>query len=104
MLIMLLRAGIRRAEAVALTTGDLVMEQGYHVAIIQHGKGNKRDFAKLPVEVRQVIDVYPAADRTTAPSYAARTRELRLSFARDGARREEGVSLCIIVSLQGGVT
>lgn len=51
LIMLLLRTGIRRAEAVALTIGDLGMEQGYHVAIIQHGKGNKRGFAKLPVEV-----------------------------------------------------
>jgi integrase/recombinase XerD len=58
LIMLLLRTGIRRAEAVALTTSDLVMEQSYHVAIIQHGKGNKRGFVKLPVEVRQVIDEY----------------------------------------------
>lgn len=55
LIMLLIRTGIRRAEAAALTIGDLVMEQGYHVAIIRHGKGNKRGFAKLPVEVRQVI-------------------------------------------------
>ena len=61
LIMLLLRTGIRRAEAVALTIGDLGMEQGYHVAIIQHGKGNKRGLAKLPVEVRHVIDDYLAA-------------------------------------------
>lgn len=58
LLMLLLRTGIRRAEAVGLTIGDLMMEQGYHVAIIRHGKGNKRGLAKLPVEVRQAIDAY----------------------------------------------
>jgi integrase len=67
LLMLLLRTGIRRAEAVALTIGDLVMEQGYHVAIIRHGKGNKRGLAKLPVEVRQTIDDYlEAAGRACA--------------------------------------
>ena len=61
LLMLLLRTGIRRAEAVALTIGDLIMDQGYHVAIIRHGKGNKRGLAKLPVEVRQVIDDYLVA-------------------------------------------
>jgi integrase/recombinase XerD len=61
LIMLLLRTGIRRAEAVALTIGDLVMEQGYHVALIRHGKGNNRGLAKLPVEVRQVIDEYLAA-------------------------------------------
>lgn len=72
LLMLLLRTGIRRAEAVALTIGDLVMEQGYHVAIIRHGKGNKRGLAKLPVEVRQTIDDYlEAAGRGCAPPDAA---------------------------------
>lgn len=52
LLMLLLRTGIRRAEVVALTLGDLVMEQGYHVTVIRHGKGHKRGLAKLPVEVR----------------------------------------------------
>ncbi|EFH82705.1 tyrosine-type recombinase/integrase [Ktedonobacter racemifer] len=58
LLMLLLRTGIRRAEAVALTIGDLMMEQGYHIVIIRHGKGKKRGLAKLPVEVRQAIDDY----------------------------------------------
>lgn len=62
LLMLLLRTGIRCAEAVMLTIGDLVMEQGYHVAIIRHSKGNKRGIAKLPVEVRQTIDEYLEAD------------------------------------------
>ena len=67
LLMLLLRTGIRRAEVVALTLGDLVMEQGYHVAIIRHGKGNKRGLAKLPIEVRQMIDDYlEAAGRACA--------------------------------------
>lgn len=67
LLMLLLRTGIRRAEVVGLTIGDLGMEQGYHVAIIQHGKGNKRGLAKLPVEVRQALDDYlEAAGRVCA--------------------------------------
>src|SRR6266700_5928641 len=61
LIMLLIRTGIRRTEAVTLTIGDLVMEQGYHIAIIQHGKGNKRGFAKLPVEVWQVINDYLVA-------------------------------------------
>src|SRR5439155_214433 len=58
LIMLLLRTGIRRSEAATLTLGDLTMEQGYHVAVIRHGKGNKRGLAKLPVEVRQAIDDY----------------------------------------------
>ncbi len=86
LLMLLLRTGIRRAEAAALTIGDLVMEQGYHVAIIRHGKGNKRGLAKLPVEVRQVIDDYlEAAGRT----HAAPEAPLFVSF-RKGDHAQEG--------------
>ncbi|MEO6892835.1 MAG: tyrosine-type recombinase/integrase [Ktedonobacteraceae bacterium] len=85
LLMLLLRTGIRRAEVVALTIGDLVMEQGYHVAIIRHGKGNKRGLAKLPVEVRQTIDDYlEAAGRV----YAAPDAPLFVSF-RKGDRPQE---------------
>jgi len=67
LIMLLLRTGIRRSEAAALTLGDLTMEQGYHVAIIRHGKGNRRGLAKLPVEVKQAIDTYlPAVERTEA--------------------------------------
>jgi integrase len=61
LIMLLIRTGIRRAEAVELTVGDLVMEQGYHVAIIRHGKGNTLGLTKLPVEVHQVIDDYLVA-------------------------------------------
>jgi site-specific recombinase XerD len=85
-LIMLLRTGIRRAEAVALTIGDLVMEQGYHVAIIQHGKGNKRGFAKLPVEVRQAIDDYLVA---AGREQAAPAAPLFVSFRKGDHPQEK---------------
>ena len=67
LIMVLLRTGLRRSEAVGLTLRDLTMEQGYHVAISRHGKGNKRGIAKLPLEVRQAIDDYlQAVDRTNA--------------------------------------
>ncbi len=67
LLMFLLRTGIRRAEVVALTIGDLMMEQGYHIAIIRYGKGSKRGLVKLPVEVQQAIDDYlEAAGRACA--------------------------------------
>lgn len=58
LILLLLRTGIRRSEAAALTLGDLAMEQGDHIVIIRDGKGDKRGFAKLPGEVRQAIDDY----------------------------------------------
>ncbi len=45
-------------EAAALTCADLQMEQGHHIAIIRHGKGNKQHTVKVPVEVWREIDSY----------------------------------------------
>lgn len=90
LIMLLLRTGIRRAEVVALTLGDLVMEQGYHVAIIRHSKGNKRGFAKLPVEVRQVIDDYlQAAGR----EHAAPAAPLFVSFRKGDHPQEKPLDL-----------
>ena len=86
LIMLLLRTGIRRAEAVVLTIGDLVMEQGYHVAIIQHGKGNKRGFAKLPVEVRQIIDDYLVA---AGREHAAPETPLFVSFRKGDHPQEK---------------
>ncbi len=86
LIMLLLRTGIRRAEAVALTIGDLGMEQGYHVAIIQHGKGNKRGLAKLPVEVRQVIDEYL---RAAGREHVAPEAPLFVSFRKGDHPQEK---------------
>jgi hypothetical protein len=65
---------------------DLTMEQGYYVAIIRHGKGNKRGLAKLPVEVRQAIDGYlEAAYR----QYAELETPLFVSFRRGDHPQEK---------------
>jgi integrase/recombinase XerD len=58
MILLLLRTGIRRSEAAALRVSDLSMRQGHHVAIIRHGKGDKRRIVKVPVDVRREIDTY----------------------------------------------
>jgi site-specific recombinase XerD len=58
LLMLLLRTGIRRSEAANLTLADLQMEQGHHIAVIRHGKGNKRRIAKLPVDVHRSIIEY----------------------------------------------
>lgn len=57
-ILLLLRTGIRRAECAALNIGDLSMEQGHHIAIIQHGKGDKRRRVKIPVDVFRVLAAY----------------------------------------------
>ena len=55
---LLLRTGIRRSECAALNIGDLSMEQGHHIATIEHGKGDKRRVVKLPVDVFRAIEDY----------------------------------------------
>ncbi len=59
--LLLLRTGIRRAEAAGLTVGDLSTEAGYHIATIRHGKGDKRRIVKLPTVVREAIEQYLTA-------------------------------------------
>jgi len=89
LIMLLLRTGIRRSEAATLTLGDLTMEQGYHVAVIRHGKGNKRGLAKLPVEVRQAIDDYlEAAGRTHLGSEAP----LFVSFRKGDHPQEKSIT------------
>lgn len=55
---LLVKTGIRRSECAALNIGDLDTKQGHHVATIQHGKGDKRRVAKIPVEVFRAIEIY----------------------------------------------
>ncbi len=67
-LTLLLRTGIRRSECAALNIGDIRVEQGHHIVIIQHGKGDKRRTAKLPVDVFRAIEEYiEASDRQHMP-------------------------------------
>ncbi len=58
LILLLLRTGLRRAEAAGLTIGDLSQEQGHNIALIRHGKGDKRRRVKIPVDVRRAISDY----------------------------------------------
>jgi integrase/recombinase XerD len=55
---LLLRTGLRRSECSALNIGDLKVEQGHTIAVIRHGKGDKRGIVKVPVDVVRAIDAY----------------------------------------------
>ncbi len=69
---LLVRTGIRRSECAALRLADLRMQEGHHVAIIEHGKGDKRRVVKLPVDVFRSIEQYiRAAGRTNRAPEAA---------------------------------
>lgn len=58
---LLLRTGLRRSECSALNVGDLKQEQGHTIAVIEHGKGDKRGIVKVPVDVVRAIDLYLVA-------------------------------------------
>ncbi len=55
---LLIRTGIRRSECAALCLEDLQVQEGHRVAIIRHGKGDKRRIVKLPVDVFRSIQEY----------------------------------------------
>ncbi|HEY6410662.1 MAG TPA: tyrosine-type recombinase/integrase [Ktedonobacteraceae bacterium] len=57
-ILLLLRTGIRRSEAAQLAISDVSTDQGHYVAVIQHGKGDRRRTVKLPVDVWREIDGY----------------------------------------------
>ena len=70
LLSLLLRTGIRRSEAAALNVEDLGRERGHHIAIIQHGKGDKRRKIKIPVDVYRTIEEYTRhCDIRTGPLF-----------------------------------
>ncbi len=64
---LLLRTGLRRSECSALNIGDLKLEQGHTIAVIRHGKGDKRGIVKVPVDVVRSTEAYlEAAGRKDA--------------------------------------
>ena len=57
-LLLLLKSGLRRAELVALNRGSLTMRDGHHVALVEHGKGDKTRVVKIRVDVSRAITAY----------------------------------------------
>ena len=88
MILLLLRTGIRRSEAAALRVSDLTMRQGHHVAIIRHGKGDKRRIVKIPVDVQREIDLYLEQLRSYHAQRGAHLLE-RLERERERLGNEE---------------
>lgn len=58
LLLLLIKTGLRRSEAAALNQGHITMRDGHHVAIIEHGKGDKTRIVKLRVDVVRAIKDY----------------------------------------------
>jgi integrase/recombinase XerD len=77
---LLLRTGIRRAEAAGLLLSDLGQEQGHHIATIRHGKGDKRRIIKVPVDVLRAISNYLDA---TGRKQAGPDKPLFVTFHND---------------------
>jgi integrase/recombinase XerD len=68
LLLLLVKTGIRRAECVALNRADIRMMDGHHVAVIEHGKGDKKRVVKLRVDVFRALESYMNAVHLTAES------------------------------------
>ena len=58
LILMLMKTGMRRAELVALNRADVKLMDGHHVAVIEHGKGDKRRVVKLRVDVYRALEEY----------------------------------------------
>lgn len=58
LILLLMRTGARRFEAAALKIGDLKLIDGHHVAMVRHGKEDKRRSLKLLPDVFKAIQRY----------------------------------------------
>lgn len=56
--LLLVKTGLRRSELEALNRGDIKVMDGHHVAVIEHGKGDKRRVVKLRVDVYRGLEEY----------------------------------------------
>ncbi len=88
LLLLLLRTGIRRAEAAGLAIGDLSTEGGHFIATIRHGKGNKRRVVKLPPVVREALETYLAA---TKQRQGGREAPLFVRFSKGDKPKNSGL-------------
>jgi len=96
LILLLLWTGLRRSEASALTIGDLKTEQGHHVLMVQHGKGDKRRKVKLSVKaMRAVSDYLEATGRKAKPA----TAPLFVGFNKGDHPEEKAISDKLIYRL-----
>src|SRR2546423_7200037 len=58
LILMLMKTGLRRAELVSLNRADIKIMDGHHVAVIEHGKGDKRRVVKLRVDMNRALETY----------------------------------------------
>lgn len=83
---LLVRTGLRRSEATALRVADLGTAQGHAVATIRNGKGGTSRTAKLPPDLRRVLEEWLEASGLagdpSAPVFVEVTRWGRIAPER----------------------
>jgi integrase/recombinase XerD len=95
-LLLLLRTGIRRSECADLKLGDLQVEQGHHLLLIRHAKGDKRRKVKVPVDVVRAIDTYL---EECARKGLNKEAPLFVQFRKGDHPQTEGISAQVIERL-----
>ncbi len=88
----LLRTGLRRSECAALRLSDLQQEQGHHIAVIQHAKGDKRRKIKVPVDVQRVIEDYLSAIGRNFDEIGQSSQPLFVQFRKGDHPQAAGIS------------
>jgi site-specific recombinase XerD len=95
-LLLLLRTGIRRSECADLKLGDLQEEQGHHLLVIRHAKGDKRRKVKVPVDVVRALDTYM---EECARKDLNKEAPLFVQFRKGDHPQVEGISAQVIERL-----
>lgn len=97
LVLFLLRPDVRHSEAAALTRADLTMRQGHHIAVIRHGKGDKRRIVKIPVDVwREIMDYLEALHRYHEERYRQLLDELEAGRAGLGEEKYQARRATIV--------
>jgi site-specific recombinase XerD len=95
-LLLLLRTGIRRSECADLKLGDLQVEQGHHLLLIRHAKGDKRRKVKVPVDVVRTLNTYL---EECARKGLNKEAPLFVQFRKGDHPQAEGISAQVIERL-----
>lgn len=81
-ILLLLRTGLRRSECASLLTSDLSFEQGHNIALVRHGKGDKRRKIKIPVDVMRAVESYQAGLAMLSLGTSNQAQPLFVQFRR----------------------
>src|SRR5438876_8772802 len=94
-LLTLLKTGLRRSELVALNRGNLKMMDGHHVAIVEHGKGDKKRVVKLRVDVWRALEDYLAILSSGTPETPVFVSFRRGHHPTDRRMTEKAIELVV---------